>query len=54
MAQTETPIAPNQAAAAAILEREAGLHRNLNPRQLSMIAVAALSAQGFSWAARFP
>jgi len=33
MAQTETPIAPNQAAAAAILEREAGLHRNLTPRQ---------------------
>jgi AAT family amino acid transporter len=46
MAQTETPIAPSQAAAAAILEREAGLHRNLTPRQVSMIAVGGAIGTG--------
>jgi len=46
MPQTETHIAPNQAAAAAVLEREAGLHRNLTPRQLSMIAVGGAIGTG--------
>jgi len=46
MAQTETPVAPSQAAASAIVEREAGLLRNLTPRQLSMIAVGGAIGTG--------
>jgi len=46
MAQTETPIVANVADASAILAREAGLHRNLTPRQLSMIAVGGAIGTG--------
>lgn len=46
MAQTVTPIAPGQVTASAIVEREAGLHRNLTPRQLSMIAVGGAVGTG--------
>jgi amino acid transporter, AAT family len=46
MTQTETATAPSQAIALAIVEREAGLHRNLTPRQLSMIAVGGAIGTG--------
>lgn len=46
MTQGETPTAPGHAAATAIVEREAGLHRNLTPRQLSMIAVGGAIGTG--------
>jgi amino acid transporter, AAT family len=46
MAQTETPIVANVADASAILARERGLHRNLTPRQLSMIAVGGAIGTG--------
>jgi amino acid transporter, AAT family len=46
MAQTETAAQTKVADAAVILEREAGLHRNLTPRQLSMIAVGGAIGTG--------
>src|SRR5258705_11469216 len=46
MVQTETPFAPSQAAGSAIVEREAGLLRNLTPGQLSMIAVGGAIGTG--------
>src|SRR5258707_2100241 len=46
MAHTGTPPETNVADASAILEREAGLHRNLTPRQLSMIAVGGAIGTG--------
>jgi len=46
MAQTEVPAETKVADAAAIVEREAGLHRNLTPRQLSMIAVGGAIGTG--------
>src|SRR5258707_8533247 len=46
MAHTGTPAETNVADASAILEREAGLHRNLTPRQLSMIAVGGAIGTG--------
>src|SRR5437879_12597771 len=46
MAQTEAPIVANVADASTILAREAGLHRNLTPRQLSMIAVGGAIGTG--------
>jgi L-asparagine transporter-like permease len=44
--QTETSIDTNIDSASAILERESGLHRNLTPRQLSMIAVGGAIGTG--------
>jgi L-asparagine transporter-like permease len=41
-----TPPAPDDSAHAAILEREAGLHRSLTPRQLSMIAIGGAIGTG--------
>jgi amino acid transporter, AAT family len=46
MAQAETAAQTKVADAAVILEREAGLHRNLTPRQLSMIAVGGAIGTG--------
>jgi AAT family amino acid transporter len=46
MAQTEAPVMTNADDASAILAREAGLHRNLTPRQLSMIAVGGAIGTG--------
>src|SRR5690348_9936941 len=46
MAQARVPAAVKDADASAILEREAGLHRNLTPRQLSMIAVGGAIGTG--------
>jgi amino acid transporter, AAT family len=46
VAQTEASIDVNVADASAILERESGLHRNLTPRQLSMIAVGGAIGTG--------
>lgn len=43
---TETSIDTNIDTASAILERESGLHRNLTPRQLSMIAVGGAIGTG--------
>src|SRR4029077_12018981 len=42
----EAPAEMKFADASAILEREAGLHRNLTPRQLSMIAVGGAIGTG--------
>jgi amino acid transporter, AAT family len=44
--QTELSADPNLADPSAILERESGLHRNLTPRQLSMIAVGGAIGTG--------
>jgi AAT family amino acid transporter len=44
--QAETSIDTNIDTASAILERESGLHRNLTPRQLSMIAVGGAIGTG--------
>jgi amino acid transporter, AAT family len=44
--QTETSIDTNIDSASAILQRESGLHRNLTPRQLSMIAVGGAIGTG--------
>jgi L-asparagine transporter-like permease len=46
MAQTEALSDVKGGDASAILEREAGLHRNLTPRQLSMIAVGGAIGTG--------
>src|ERR1700738_1050824 len=46
MAQTEALADVKGSNAAAILERESGLHRNLTPRQLSMIAVGGAIGTG--------
>src|SRR5438270_10111413 len=46
MIETENPLVPSETSAAAILEGEAGLHRNLTPRQLSMIAVGGAIGTG--------
>src|SRR6202171_5146207 len=46
MQQTEASIERKVAGASAILEAEAGLHRNLTPRQLSMIAVGGAIGTG--------
>ena len=46
MAQTTASIEAKAADTSAILEREAGLHRNLTPRQLSMIAVGGAIGTG--------
>ena len=46
MTRTETATPPSQANTSAIIEREAGLHRNLSPRQLSMIAVGGAIGTG--------
>jgi AAT family amino acid transporter len=46
MPQTEASIEANRTDSAIILEREAGLHRNLSSRQLSMIAVGGAIGTG--------
>ena len=46
MAQPEAAAESKASNASAILEREAGLHRNLTPRQLSMIAVGGAIGTG--------
>jgi len=46
MTPTEAPLAANPRDSSAILERDAGLHRNLTPRQLSMIAVGGAIGTG--------
>jgi AAT family amino acid transporter len=46
MPQIEASVEASSAGARAILEREAGLHRNLTPRQLSMIAVGGAIGTG--------
>src|SRR5258705_5902230 len=46
MAQTEAPLVANDGGQSAILAHEAGLHRNLSPRQLSMIAVGGAIGTG--------
>ena len=46
MPQTLASVPANVADPAAILERESGLHRNLTPRQLSMIAVGGAIGTG--------
>jgi amino acid transporter, AAT family len=46
MAQPEAATESKASNASAILEREAGLHRNLTPRQLSMIAVGGAIGTG--------
>src|SRR6202048_1861361 len=46
MAQTEALTDVKGGDVSAILEREAGLHRNLTPRQLSMIAVGGAIGTG--------
>src|SRR5713101_9559829 len=46
MAQTEVSVVASAADAAHIVDREAGLHRNLTPRQLSMIAVGGAIGTG--------
>jgi len=46
MTPTEASLAANPRNSSAILEREAGLHRNLTPRQLSMIAVGGAIGTG--------
>src|SRR5258706_5883163 len=46
MAQTEAPPVANDGGPSAILAREAGLHRNLSQRQLSMIAVGGAIGTG--------
>src|SRR5216684_4028146 len=48
MAQTEADhsLQPQSDPGAVILEREAGLHRNLTPRQLSMIAIGGAIGTG--------
>jgi AAT family amino acid transporter len=46
MPPTETPIETAAPGGSAIIEREAGLHRNLTPRQLSMIAVGGAIGTG--------
>ena len=48
MADTPFPAqpAPNDSTHSAILEREAGLHRSLTPRQLSMIAIGGAIGTG--------
>jgi L-asparagine transporter-like permease len=46
MAQTEVSVVASAADPAHIVDREAGLHRNLTPRQLSMIAVGGAIGTG--------
>src|SRR5258706_5878846 len=46
MAQIEAAAEPRLIDGTAIMEREAGLHRNLTPRQLSMIAVGGAIGTG--------
>jgi len=46
MAQTEVSVVASAADPARIVDREAGLHRNLTPRQLSMIAVGGAIGTG--------
>src|SRR5260370_34223495 len=46
MAQTEVSVVPSAADPAHIVDREAGLHRKLTPRQLSMIAVVGAIRTG--------
>ena len=46
MAHTQASIEANETDAAMILDREAGLHRNLTGRQLSMIAVGGAIGTG--------
>jgi L-asparagine transporter-like permease len=46
MAQTEVSVVASAADPAHIVDRESGLHRNLTPRQLSMIAVGGAIGTG--------
>src|SRR6266849_10422802 len=46
MAHAEAPAKANAADASGIVEREAGLHRNLTPRQLSQIAIGGAIGTG--------
>src|SRR5712691_10168895 len=46
MAQTEVAVVASAADPAHIVDREAGLHRNLTPRQLSMSAVGGAIGTG--------
>jgi amino acid permease len=46
MSPTEVRGAENLAKDAAVIEREAGLHRNLTARQLSMIAIGGAIGTG--------
>src|SRR6266478_2629474 len=46
MTHAEAPAKANAADASGILEREAGLHRNLTPRQLSLIAIGGAIGTG--------